>query len=117
MPRKPLVRGLSSILAGLRKMEDDAIEEELDVLRDIEGGARERPAQQVSKVTIEDSKVNLLSGFDDEALLDSEPEAESQPPIGRDGQALKSWKKKGQKRTTRRVISEYSPFYNTQFQY
>ena len=107
VPRKPLVRGLSSMLAGLRKLEEEAADEDLDALREMEAGEEggSKPEQKkmvsVPEILIEDSQQGLLKlgGFDDEAMLDSEPEEER----GRDGQPLKVYKKKGQKRTTRRV--------------
>jgi len=121
-PRKPLVRGLSSILAGLRKMEEDAADEDLEALHEMEemenemagGGkpvsqpvAKQAPQTLVStskdNILVKDSQQELLGGFDDEAMFDSEPEEMKNPPLGRDGQPLKVYKKKGQKRTTRRV--------------
>lgn len=110
VPRKPLVRGLSSMLAGLRKMEDEAADEDLEALRememDTEGGSRSpKPKLAVpSTVLVEDSQPGFpLGGFDDEAQFDSEPEVAKNPILGRDGQPLKAYKKKGQKRTTRKV--------------
>jgi DNA replication regulator SLD2 len=109
LPKKPLVRGLSSILAGLRKMEEEAADDDLDALREMEGGPPPigKPAHKpINKgtVLVEDSQVTgLLGGFDDEAMYDSEPEELRNPTLGRDGQPLKIWKKKGQKRTTRRT--------------
>ncbi len=124
LPRKPLVRGLSSVLASLRRMEDEQLDEQLDVLRELEGDmdlndgmATMRPAPRapapqltpVDGVQVEDSQVQpssaeavprLLGGFDDEGLYDSPPE---DAPVGRDGQPLRVFKKKGQKRTTRFV--------------
>lgn len=105
LPRKPLVRGLSSMLAGLRKLEEEAADDDLDALREIENETM-GPSKTVNKSTVlvEDSQVPvLLGGFDDEAMYDSEPEEIKNPTLGRDGQPLKIWKKKGQKRTTRRV--------------
>jgi len=105
LPRKPLVRGLSSMLAGLRKLEEEAADDDLDALREIENETS-GPCMPVKKsaVLVEDSQVPvLLGGFDDEAMYDSEPEEVKNPILGRDGQPLKIWKKKGQKRTTRRV--------------
>lgn len=104
VPRKPLVRGLSSMLAGLRKMEEQAADEDLEALREMEAeeaGGGSKPAPKVPKILMQDSQPILLplGGFDDEAMLDSEPEEEN----GRDGLPLKVYKKKGQKRTTRRV--------------
>ncbi|CAK7222387.1 hypothetical protein SBRCBS47491_004849 [Sporothrix bragantina] len=165
LPRKPLMRGLSSVLASLRKTEDDDLDEQLDVLRDLESStdinAQPRPpplsrrpsakamqpmAPRAAGVEVEDSQVprteqteqpeqsedweqqeleqrelelyeqeqakleeqnqilgpdhaagGLLGGFDDEGLYDSPPEEQ----VGRDGQPLRVYKKKGQKRTTR----------------
>ena len=49
VPRKPLVRGLSSMLAGLRKMEDEAADDDLEALREMEiereGGSKLAPNQ------------------------------------------------------------------------
>ena len=185
LPRKPLMRGLSSVLASLRKAEDAALDEQLDVLRDLESSSRDlnaRPRPQpvpvpvsapapappsrrpsvkamqaapkpAAVVEVEDSQLQgqqpeqdqqqegqqawehqeleqhelelyqqeqeqeqarleqqrqillgpdhaaggLLGGFDDEGLYDSPPEDQ----LGRDGQPLRVYKKKGQKRTTR----------------
>lgn len=120
VPRKPLVRGLSSMLAGLRKLEEEAADEDLEALREMEAeeAGETKPVKKVAsgenkpvsktiasvppEILVQDSQNGLLKlgGFDDEAMLDSEPEEEK----GRDGQPLKVYKKKGQKRTTRRVI-------------
>jgi DNA replication regulator SLD2 len=111
VPRKPLVRGLSSMLAGLRKMEDDAADEDLEALREMEmemeGGSKPAPQPKPAEppiVLVEDSQPGFpLGGFDDEAQWDSEPEESKNPTLGRDEQPLKAYKKKGQKRTTRKV--------------
>ena len=97
------------MLAGLRKMEEEAADEDLDVLHEMENeaagvssksAAKPQAAQPPKDVVVEHSQPRLpLGGFDDEAMFDSSPE-EAQ---GRDGQPLKIYKKKGQKRTTRRV--------------
>ncbi|KAL3426241.1 DNA replication regulator SLD2 [Phlyctema vagabunda] len=117
VPRKPIVRGLSSMLAGLRKMEDEAADEDLEALHEMENemaNPTKTKSQPVPKklggellpsiqedILVKDSQSGLpLGGFDDEAMYDSGPE---EPTLGRDGQPLKVWKKKGQKRTTRRV--------------
>ncbi|OAA64673.1 DNA replication regulator sld2 [Niveomyces insectorum RCEF 264] len=144
LPRKPLVRGLSSVLASLRRMEDEQLDDELDVLRDLEreeeeAGKRngaaasttttttksladdgaDAPAQgnqptQAKTADVLDRQrmqpppspsphvappLRLLGGFDDDGLYDSPPEDQA----GRDGQPLRVFKKKGQKRTTRLV--------------
>ncbi|KAI9745947.1 MAG: DNA replication regulator sld2 [Claussenomyces sp. TS43310] len=108
LPRKPLVRGLSNMLASLRKMQDEAADDDLDALREVEMAAsphQSRPAARArggsESLLVADSPVPLLplGGFDDEAAYDTEPEEQ----LGRDGLPLPQWKKKGQKRTTRKV--------------
>lgn len=106
LPKKPLLRGLSSILAGLRKMQSDAADEDLDILREIENEAADvsKSESKGPDTQVSDSQVKLpLSGFDDEAKYDSEPDEVKNPPLDRN-QPLKIYKKKGQKRTTRRVV-------------
>lgn len=110
LPRKPMVRGLSEIVASLRKVEEEALDEledDLEALREIEnegmGGPGPKPAQSkhTDAVLVEDSQVKHLplGGFDDEGMYDS-PDEEV---VGRDGKLLRVFKKKGQKRTTRKV--------------
>ncbi|KAJ3939368.1 uncharacterized protein N0V96_010816 [Colletotrichum fioriniae] len=103
LPRKPLVRGLSAIVASLRKVEEDNLdnEDELEALREVEGEVVQPkvPPKPKADILAADSQVNLpLGGFDDEALYDSPDEEQ----VGRDGMPLRVYKKKGQKRTTRR---------------
>ncbi|KAK1638915.1 DNA replication regulator SLD2 [Colletotrichum phormii] len=103
LPRKPLVRGLSAIVASLRKVEEDNLdnEDELEALREAEGEVMQPKVHPKPKADIlaADSRVNLpLGGFDEEALYDSPDEEQ----VGRDGMPLRIFKKKGQKRTTRR---------------
>lgn len=88
-------------------MEEDAADEDLDLLHEMENNAAgittkpaPKPIGPPADILVEDSQSRLpLGGFDDEAMFDSEPEEVN----GRDGQPLKVYKKKGQKRTTRRV--------------
>jgi DNA replication and checkpoint protein len=70
-------RALSEILRGLRQMEDNDDEDEMDALREMEGNT-----------------MNVLSG--------DGPSAADHPTLGE--KPTRIWKKKGQKRTTRRVI-------------
>lgn len=111
LPRKPLVRGLSEIVASLRKVEEEQLDEDLEALREAEadfdsGG----PIQPVAKPQKPSPKQDILEpdsqakqlplgGFDDEGMYDSPTEE----GVDRDGRPLKVWKKKGQKRTTRRA--------------
>ncbi len=70
-------RALSEILRGLRQMEDNDDEDEMDALREIEGNGQ--------TVLIGDSQA-----ADDVYSVGQEP--------------TRTWKKKGRKRTTRRVV-------------
>jgi len=105
LPRKPLGRGLSSVVADLRKMEEEKLDEELEALHDMENeGAPTKPTvptRPKADVLVPDSQAGqqLLGGFDDEGLYDSDHENQ----VGKDGQPLPIYKKKGQKRTTRKV--------------
>jgi hypothetical protein len=99
--RKPFARGLSAIVASLRKVEEEAIDDdEEEAMREMEAGETQRPAP--AKILEPDSRVAdsmFLGGMDDEAKFDSPPKEQ----LGRDGQPLRTRKKKGLKRTTRLV--------------
>lgn len=108
LPRKPLVRGLSEIVASLRRVEEDTLDDDLDALRDIEDEemgvaprARPQPRPQPRGMIMEEDSQDHqlpLGGFDDEGKYDKVEETRN-----RDGNNLRVYKKKGQKRTTRRV--------------
>ncbi|KAH6606070.1 dna replication regulator sld2 [Trichoderma cornu-damae] len=111
LPRKPLVRGLSEIVASLRKVEEEQLDDDLEALREaeaeMESGAPVQPATRPQKleptadILEPDSQAKQLplGGFDDEGTYDSPAEE----AVDRDGRPVKIFKKKGQKRTTRRV--------------
>ncbi|KAI2616773.1 DNA replication/checkpoint protein [Hypoxylon sp. NC1633] len=104
LPRKPLGCSLSSAVASLRKLEEEALDEDLEALHDMENDESEsktiEPPKAKEAILEPDSQAQqLLGGFDDEGLYDSPPEE----VLGRDSQPLRAYKKKGQKRTTRRV--------------
>lgn len=108
LPRKPLVRGLSSIVASLRKVEEEQLDDDLEALHEMEneaasGAPKPEPKSKPTEedVLVEDSQAPnmLLGGFDDEAMYDSPVEDD----VDRNGQPLRVFKKKGQKRTTRLV--------------
>ena len=111
LPRKSMVRGLSEIITSLRRVEESSLEEDLEALREAEleemGGApmpSSKPQVSPTKesdILVEDSQVRQLplGGFDDEGLYDSPVEDAANPH----GQSHRVFKKKGQKRTTRRV--------------
>ncbi|KAK1251585.1 hypothetical protein MKX07_007064 [Trichoderma sp. CBMAI-0711] len=116
LPRKPLVRGLSEIVASLRKVEEEQLDDDLEALREVEAEAEAAsggpPPQQPpgTKVRNPEPKQDILEpdsqakqlplgGFDDEGMYDSPTEE----AVDRDGRPMRIFKKKGQKRTTRRV--------------
>lgn len=119
-PRKPFGRALSNMLASLRDMEDEAADDDLDALREIENEAmaiapphKPLPPKQQGPSILEGPSIAEmpkllapsalpLGGFDDPAMLDTDDE-EAQSQRAREGQPTKVWKKKGQKRTTRLV--------------
>jgi hypothetical protein len=92
-------------VASLRKDEEDKLDDDLEALREAEAG-EDGPSPPVrtpveEDVLVKDSQPGrpLLGGFDDEGLYDSPDEK----VVGRDGNPLPVFKKKGQKRTTRKV--------------
>ncbi|KAK4161801.1 putative DNA replication regulator sld-2 [Cladorrhinum sp. PSN259] len=122
LPRKFLPgkgpRGLSQIVTSLRTIQDEAFEDEEEALREMEMGgsapvpSTKKPTPSSDPIEIEDSqlftepprerpeKPVLLSAFDDEGLYDSDNHTTQ---LGRDGLPLRVFKKRGQKRTTRKV--------------
>lgn len=116
LPRKPLGRGLSEIVASLRRVEDDKLDDDDDMaaLRETEeadvnpAAGPTLPTTAPAAESIKKNPIlapdreaeNLpLGGFDDEGRYDSPDEMQTGP----NGQPLMVYKKKGQKRTTRRV--------------
>ena len=100
-------KGLSALVKGLRDMEDEKLDEELEMLREMEGQCG--PSSKISqpKVLVNDSQG--CQGPDmplgpDGGLESEDEEGIEKEALGRDGKPLKIWKKKGQKRTTRRVL-------------
>ncbi|KAA8566089.1 hypothetical protein EYC84_008693 [Monilinia fructicola] len=93
-PRKPMIKSLSSMLAGLRKMEEDAADDDLEALNEMEAELANpsKPAlKPISKpqkykfpedtILVQDNQQQeLLGGFDDEAKYDSEPEESTSAP-------------------------------------
>lgn len=102
LPRKPFTRGLSEIVASLRKVEEDQLDDDLDALREAENEGMSEPVPKpkpqprpTDDILVADSQRLPLGGFDDEGLYDS---AEEQG----NGAQLRVFKKKAPKRTTRK---------------
>ncbi|KAL8825866.1 MAG: hypothetical protein Q9191_004152 [Dirinaria sp. TL-2023a] len=105
---KLAARGLSMLVKGLRDIEDEKLDEELALMREIEFEANEptglTATRERSNPMVEDSQLSEMplgpdgAGSSDEGHSDFKDEGS-----GRDGKTLKVWKKKGQKRTTRKT--------------
>ena len=106
--RRGMVRSLSAMIKDMRKDEDDRLDEEADIMRELEmeeQGILAPARPRVYQVQVEDSQVVMPLGPD--RGLESEEEEEEEE-LGRNGQPRKVWKKKGLKRQTRRSNSESS---------
>lgn len=94
--KRGIVRSLSSIIQGLRKQEDDKLDEELEMMREMEEGDEDvavKPTVQVA-----DSQVVMPLGPDQGIESDESEEEDT-------GSFRKPWKKKGLKRQTKRTNS------------
>ena len=103
-PPRPAGKGLSALVKGLRDMEDEKLDEELEMLREMEG--QFGPSSNIShpKVLVDDSQRPDMPLGPDGGLESEDEEDVEKEGQGRNGKPLKIWKKKGQKRTTRRVL-------------
>lgn len=85
MPQKVVGKGLSQLVQGLRDMEDEMIEDDMDALREAEAAEAEAEAEaEADGQSLDDNVVN--------------PDSINSP-----SRVQKQWKKKGQKRTTKLV--------------
>ena len=106
LPRKPIGRTLSSLVQNLRETQEQDLDEDLDILREIENGPSSNAKLRRPKLLVRDSQVQEPMPFDPEDLgfesLGEEVQQDENDEV--QGGKQKIWKKKGQKRTTRRVI-------------
>lgn len=102
--KRGLVRSLSSIIQGLKKQEEQRMDEDWDVLNEIESG-QPAASSKAPRVLVEDSQAVEMPLGPDQGD-DSEEESGNDDPgaLDANGQPRKVWKKKGLKRQTRRVI-------------
>jgi hypothetical protein len=106
--RKVLGRSLSSMIQSLKKQEEDRLDEEADIMREMEMEAEGISVPKKARkpdVQVQDSQHHMRLGPDGAGSSDEEDE-ENKADDGLDanGQPRKIWKKRGQKRQTRRVI-------------
>ena len=98
LPPKPIGRLLSELVRGLRNMEEERMDEELDLLREMEADENgETPEPQDTRAVDGESLNNEEQGVDGEKTGEVRNEA------GEGSKATRVWKKKGQRRTTRNV--------------
>jgi hypothetical protein len=105
--RRGLGRSLSSMIQAMRKDEDDRLDEEADIMRELEMEEDGIPAPRkarVPQILVEDSQMAMPLGPD--RGFESEADSEEESGLGRDGKPRKVWKKKGLKRQTRRTNSK-----------
>ncbi|KAH7081681.1 DNA replication and checkpoint protein-domain-containing protein [Paraphoma chrysanthemicola] len=103
--RRGLGRSLSAMIQAMRKDEDDKLDEEADIMREMEmeeAGIVMPKKAPVPEIHVEDSQTAMPLGPD--RGLESDEDEDEQPELGPDGQPRRAWKKKGLKRQTRRVI-------------
>ncbi|CAA9957197.1 Drc1-Sld2 domain containing protein [Pyrenophora teres f. maculata] len=104
--RRGLVRSLSTMIQAMKKDENDKLDEEADIMREMEmeeqGISRPRKKAKTPQLLVEDSQAPMPLGPD--RGFESEDNSEEEPELGADGKPRKAWKKKGLKRQTRRVI-------------
>ncbi|KAH8724476.1 DNA replication and checkpoint protein-domain-containing protein [Phaeosphaeriaceae sp. PMI808] len=103
--RRGLGRSLSSMIQAMRKDEDDRLDEEADIMRELEmeeAGISMPRKPKAPEIQVEDSQAPMPLGPD--RGFESENEENNEPELGPDGKPRRVWKKKGLKRQTRRVI-------------
>lgn len=102
---KPLARSFSAIIQDLRNQEEERMDDEWDIMNELEaeeaGTAKKKNAEQVQ---VEDSQGVEMPLGPDQAPEESESEDEQATgALGANGLPRKAYKKKGQKRQTRRA--------------
>ncbi|KAF2273917.1 uncharacterized protein EI97DRAFT_382413 [Westerdykella ornata] len=105
--RRGLGRSLSSMIQSLKKQEEDRLDEEAEIMREMEMEAEGIVVPRKSnapEVVVEDSQQAMPLGPDGAVDSEDEGNQENDDAQGPDGQPRKVWKKRGQKRQTRRVI-------------
>lgn len=108
----PAGRGLSALVRGLRELEEEKLDDDLEMLHELEaeeigrdGDVEIKKPPAPPKLLVADSQTpDMPLGPDGNNNESEDEEALAKEGLGRDGKPLKMWKKKGQKRSTRRVI-------------
>ncbi|EMD66571.1 hypothetical protein COCSADRAFT_197987 [Bipolaris sorokiniana ND90Pr] len=103
--RRGLGRSLTAMIQAMKKDEDDKLDEEADIMRELEmeeEGIVAPKKPRIPQLLVQDSQAPMPLGPDRGA--ESEEDSGEEPELGPDGKPRRAWKKKGMKRQTRRVI-------------
>ena len=104
LPKPYAGKELSTLVKGLRKLEEERLDEDLEVLREIENVALPQNAIRREGILVKDSqRLDMALGPDGGIKSDDQGEYSNEGKE-RDGGPLRVWKKKGQKRTTKKVV-------------
>lgn len=106
--RRGLGRSLSAMIQAMKKDENDRLDEEADIMRELEmeeEGIAVPKKPRAPQLLVQDSQAPMPLGPD--RGFESEEDSEEEPELGPDGKPRRVWKKKGMKRQTRRVISMF----------
>ena len=105
-PPKAAGRALSALVKGLWAMEDEGLDEALDALREMESESASRKSIEKPNKVLKSHSQRPDMPLGPDGGLESDEHGVEYVDDGkeRDGKPLKVWKKKGQKRTTRRVL-------------
>lgn len=106
---KPLGRSLSSMIQTIKKREEDRLDEEADIMRELEmeaAGVSVPNKSQASAILVPDSQATVSLGPDGFVLSDNEDDDETTDGLDQDGKPLPAWRKRGLKRQTRLVNSK-----------
>ncbi|KAF2477937.1 uncharacterized protein BDR25DRAFT_250327 [Lindgomyces ingoldianus] len=106
--RRGLGRSLSSMIKSMKKQEEDRLDEEAEIMHELEMEAEGIPYSRkprVQEILVKDSQAAMPLGPDGAGESDDEQEGDmAEDGLDRNGNPRKVWKKRGQKRQTRRVI-------------
>ncbi|PNS17504.1 DNA replication regulator SLD2 [Sphaceloma murrayae] len=110
--KRSLCRSLSSIIRGLRAQEADKADEDLELLRELEGGSvdaapapKKQPWPTHQDKMVMETQVEMPLGPDAAPVSEDElSDSDITGALDANGQPRKIWKKKGLKRQTKRVI-------------
>ena len=112
MPSKPAGKGLSALVRNLRGMQDEALDEDLEMLREMETEesrsdniniGKTKIVKQRPQLLVRDSQAEVDMPLGPDGASRDEVESSDEKILQRRDGKLKVWKKKGQKRSTMRA--------------